>query len=326
MTLAIFCPSSHLMLSEPRCLVCGWERPTVAKSGQLAWGPVPLGDGLGGPGRHVFAQPAAVKDVAAFPLNNGTIVGLGLLDGKERWHITVQEGLITRHLVEDGRQLFATLSDERPIGEAGTGQLISLDPATGSLETLWQADTHQLSPPALTETQVLLRTSTSELIALKRNPKFEMQWKVPLNTWWALPPIVADGKVIVSDGNPMQGEGRLTALNLDTGQRAWVYAADGMLTQPSTSDEKRLIFQNGRKEIIAIDLQNGKSIWQIKTDRLYTAPVMGKKQLYIVMRGTSAKGASGYYLLKAIDPASGQTSWEASMPSRVLLPPLCFEN
>jgi tetratricopeptide (TPR) repeat protein len=194
------------------------------------------------------------------------------------------------------------------------------------LETLWQADTHQLSPPAITETQVLLRTSKSELIALKRSTKLEIQWKVPLNTWWALPPYVAGGKVLVCDGNPMQGEGRLIAFNLVTGKPVWTYATDGMLTQPATSNEEYLFFQNGRKEIVALDLQSGKLIWSIKAERLYTAPVMGRKQLYFVMRGASVKGQPGYYILKALDPASGQTRWDAHVPSRVLVPPVSFEN
>ena len=323
MTPTIFCPSSHIILSAARCPVCGWQRPSSGGVGQLAWQPVQLRSGLGGPGRHVFAQPASAQGVAAFPLNNHEITGLNTSDGKERWHISLPEGLVTRALVADGKRLLLTLSDERQIGVAGPGQLASLDPLTGRLTTLWQADTHQLTIPVLTEKHILLRTSASELIAFQRSPRLDVDWKIPLGTWWALPPHAAAGKTLLCDGLAMQGEGWLKAVDeINPEPFAWERPTLGMIAQPLTSSGQTVIFENGKKQILALDAATGKDRWKLDFERLYAPPVAGGGQLFLVARGPAPKGSPGYYLLLALDPDTGKTNWQAPLLERALIPTL----
>ena len=326
MPLTIFCPASHLILDAARCAQCGWERPAPGEIGQPAWGPVSLGVELGGPGRHVFAQPAVLGGIAAFPLGNHEIVGLGLTDGKERWRTSPPEGLMTRNLVVNRGTFLASLSDDRPIGLAGSGQLVSLDPVSGHVLPLWQADGHQLSAPLVMNNQIFLRTSTSELIALQNSPKVKLQWRIPLDTWWALPLHAADGLVLFCDGNAMQGQGRLIAVRMEDGARVWSHTTHGMLTQPPASLNGFVIFQDGRKQVTALDLQTGKQAWEQKINHIYTAPVESDTSFVFAMRGSTKKEDKGYYLLRAVDPASGQVRWEAPLPARVLIPPVWHEN
>ncbi len=326
MSTTIFCPSSHLMLNASRCPKCGWERPASGKIGQVAWGPIRLGIELGGPGRHVFARPAVLAGIAAFPLSNHQIVGLGVTDGRERWRISLPEGMAARSLFEHGGRFLISLSDERPIGQAGNGQLVSLDPATGRMDTLWPAAGHQLSEPLVSKSQIFLRTSTSELIALQTIPKVQIKWRIPLSTWWPLRLHTADGLILFCDGNAMQGEGHLVAVRLEDGARVWSQPTQGMLSQVPVSQDGFVVFQDGRKQIIGLELQTGKTAWKQKVEHIYTAPIANGTSIFFALRGTSQKEAPGYYLLRAVDPASGQMRWETPLPARVLIPPFWHEN
>lgn len=310
------------MLSALRCPTCGWERPAAGQIGETVWSRICLKAGLGGPGRHVFAQAALAQGVVVFPMNNREIAGLALSDGKERWCTFLGEGLVTRQLVAEGKHILLTRSDERAIGQAGVGELTSLDPVTGQMTTLWQANGHQLSAPVLSDKYILLRTSDSELVAFSRMAKPELIWRVQMNTWWALPPHVTAGKVLICDGFAMQGEGWLKAFELDSGQPAWSKPTDGMLSQPLTSCGKIVIFQNGKKQILALNLENGAQAWSLSFERLYTPPVAGGGRVFFVARGAAQSDQPDHYLLKALDPVSGKTLWEAPLPARVLISPV----
>ena len=323
MTQTIFCPSNHLILDATHCPKCGWERPVNRETGQEAWCPKELGAGLGGPGRHVFAQPAAVRGVAAFPLNNREIVGVSLSDGNVTWRSPLETGLVTRTIVTDGKRLLSCLSDERSIGQAEAGKLVAFDAFSGEMSTLWQADGHQLSPPVVSDQIILIRCSGSGLLAFQSTAKCELAWKASLDTWWALEPFVAGGKVIVADGAAMLGVGKLKAFDLATGKLAWQQDTDGMLKYVPCMLSDTLIYQDGRKRIQALDLVTGQKLWSLEIGQLYTPPLAGEELVYFCRRGTAAKEEPGYYLLQAIEPTSGQERWQAHLPGRVLIPPLC---
>lgn len=326
MSITIFCPSSHLILKAARCSKCGWERPASGKIGQIAWEPINLGVELGGPGRHVFARPAIIAGVAAVPLSNHEIIGIGLADGKQRWRITLPEGMAARSLVQHGQKFLVSLSDERPIGQAGSGQLVSFDTASGRIALVWQADGHQLGDPLVSGSQLFLRTSTSELIALQTSPMVQVKWRIPLNTWWPLQLHLSNALILYCDGNAMQGEGHLVAVRAEDGTRVWSHPTQGLLSQPPASLDGFVVFQDGRKKITGLDLKTGKPVWEQRVDHVYTAPVANGTSIFFAMRGTSKKEETGYYLLRVIDPASGQTRWESPLPSRVLISPLWHEN
>ncbi|MGC1379329.1 MAG: PQQ-binding-like beta-propeller repeat protein [Anaerolineales bacterium] len=319
----IFCPSSHLILSAARCAQCGWQRPPLGRIGEPAWQPVLLKAGLGGPGSHVFAGPAAAQGVLALPMNNREIIGLDLPDGKERWRAPLGEGLVTRQLVGDGDSILLALSDERSLESAGPGQLARLDPLSGKLSSLWQAGGHQLSSPACSETHIVVSAANSELIAFRRAAALEVAWRAPLRTFWTVaPPHIAAGSVFVCDGQAMQGEGWLKAFNLLTGKQIWSKPTQGLIPHPLASCAGQLIFQNGRKRLVAWDAASGRETWGLDFDKFYTPPVAGGGRIFFVTRGQAARDSAEHYLLKALDPTSGKLLWETPLPARVSIPPL----
>ena len=325
MTYAIFCPSSHLILDAPRCPSCGWERPTPGLTGTSAWGPVNLRAGLGGPGRHVFARPAALNGETAWPIKGREIAGLSSVNGVERWRKVLKEGQVARHIVADsGRFLFA-ISDERPLGQAGQARLAAIDPMSGELTSLWEDQGHLLSLPVLTADLILLRT-TRGLVALSRAAQPVEQWRLPLKTWWSLPCLVAEGAGFVVDGNAMQNIGQLQAYDLQDQRLLWSKDTDGMLNQPLTFAPGVLIFQNGRSQIMALRISDGRELWKQNFAKLYTPPQNFGGQLLFVSRGSLDSQAADHYLLNALDAVSGKQLWQAPLAGRAFIPPLVLDG
>ena len=317
MTLSIFCPSSHLILDAPRCAQCGWTRLQPADLGKPAWGPLDLGAGLGGPGRSVFAMPAAAQAAAVFPLRNGELAGIDIESGRLRWRAPLDVGHMARCLVPDGRHLLLSISDERPLEQAGPGRLAALEPLSGELHTLWQPDASLLSPPVLAGGKILLRTSQSELVALAHQDRPQILWRRALQAWWALPPAVFGDLILISDGRAMQGEGILHAYALQDGQPAWEVATEGLLAQNPVESGGLLVLRDGRRNLAALDLRSGELRWQRSYARVYSNLLAAGRLVYIVVRGAVPAGQPGHYLLQAIDPQTEQITWEMPVPSRV---------
>jgi len=316
MTLSIFCPNNHLILDAPRCQECNWERPLPGNIGEPVWVPIVLGAGLGGPGRGVFSRSGTAQGIVVFPSREGELIGIGLIDGQLRWRKPLDSGRKTRALVPIENRLLAAISDERSLGEAGNGYLVAVDPNSGELSTLWEADGHQVSAPVLVGDQILIRTSTSALLALSREGQPQILWRRPLDAWWAQSPFVAGDNIIVTDGRPMHGEGYLKAFDLADGTLRWKIPTDGLLSQPPTATGSRLVFRNGRRQLVGLDLGGGEKLWERDYKRIYSPPVAGGELIFVSVRGPAPLGEEGHYLLQALESANGELAWEIPLPAR----------
>ncbi|MBL7163912.1 MAG: PQQ-binding-like beta-propeller repeat protein [Anaerolineales bacterium] len=327
MTLSIFCPNNHLILDALRCKECNWERPLPGDIGEPVWAPVALGAGLGGPGRGVFANPGVAGGIAVFPSREGQFFGVDLSSGQVCWNIHLDPGLMTRSLVPFDNKLLASLSDERQLGQAENANLLIIDPDSSAQRILWASEGHQLSPPVLTDELILLRTSTSELVALSRNARPQPVWRRPLQAWWALPPFIAGGMILVSDGRPMHGEGYLKAFDLADGTPRWKIPTDGLVSRPLSAGGGVVVFINGRRRLVALDLQTGETLWEQEYKRVYSPPLIGAGNTHLVVRGAAPSGEAGHYMLQALDPVTGEMKMEVPLPvgarARVLA---CHEN
>jgi len=317
MPLSIFCPNNHLILNAARCPQCGWERPTPEDIGQPLCEPLELGVGLGGPGRGVFSQPGVAGGVVVFPSRGGELLGVGLGEGELSWRQPLDSGRKTRALVPMENRLLAAISDERSLGEAGNGYLVAVDLTSGKLTVLWEADGHQVSSPVLFMDQILLRTSSSALVALSREKEPREVWRRPLEAWWAQSPFVAEETVIISDGRPMHGEGYLKAFDLADGTPRWKIPTDGLLSTPVAATESMLVFRDGRHQLVGLSLENGEEIWKREYPRIYSPPVSGDELIFISVRGSAPSGEEGHYLLHALEAANGELVWECPLPARV---------
>ncbi|MBL6966357.1 MAG: PQQ-binding-like beta-propeller repeat protein [Anaerolineales bacterium] len=312
----IFCPNRHLIFEATHCSQCGWERPLPQEIGQRVWGPAHLKGGLGGPGSGVFAVPAIAAGIVAIPQRNGELIGLDLPNGELRWQTTLDAGRMIRELVADSTRFLAAISDERPLGQAGNGRLVAIDAQNGEIQTLWQADSHQVSAPAVTEEQILLRTSKGGLFALSRSAQPEQLWQQSLDAWWALTPFVDGDSVIVSDGRPMHGEGYLIALSISRGQRLWKIPTEGMLAQLPAACGTVLVFLEERKRLVAVDIQSGKRIWEQDYRRIYCPPQADDRAVYLIVRGDESTPEGGRYQLRALHPQDGSVLWQTALPAR----------
>ncbi len=336
MTYAIFCPSNHLVLSANVCPQCGWQRPPERTLGELAWGPLNLGAGLGGPGRGVFARPAIAQGVAVFPLNNGELIGLNLSDGRARWRVALDAGQALRALFventpgsESSRRLLAAISDERSIDQnPGPGRLVRLDPLSGDLETLWQAEGHMVSSPALSAELILLRDSGGTVIALTRAAPNTEVWRYPVQAWWSQAPLIAGRTVIISDGRAMLGQSELFALDLADGALRWHTPTAGLLAAPPAWVEDSVLIYDGRSQVVGLDLASGERLWKNEYPRLYAAPIGGLGRFFITVRGPGGDDQPGHYLLLALQPETGEEIWRCELPAdaRPRLTPLLTEG
>lgn len=322
----IFCPSSHLILSARRCPHCGWERPPDVGLGQVAWGPVDLGAGLGGPGRAVYTRPAVVAGVLAIPLRNGELVGLSLVDGRILWRSALDAGHMARSLAAQtrpqGARLLAAISDERNLEQAGPGKLVALDPHTGQHLDLWQPQASFLSPLTLVENLVLLRSSAPELIALTLEPQPTIAWRQPLQTWWAQPPAVIHvaglGSIVLApDGRPMHGSNELKAFRLVDGSPLWQQVTDSLLSFSPVLAGEVLVYRDGHKSLVGLDPLNGQVLWRHELAHMYSNLVGGPEHFYLAARGAVNRDQPGYYQVQAWAPGKPELIWQSTLPERV---------
>ena len=327
MPYAIFCPSNHLILDLPTCPECGWIRPTLAEAGALVW-QVDLKAELGGPGRSVFAKPAASQGVVVFPMANGELAGLGVADGRLRWRTALDPGMLAWSLVPDGRRMLASLSDIRPLEQAGNACLAAIDPLDGEINMQWESEGHQLGNPILTDDLVVVRTSRLGLVALGRTPELRIAWKRELQGWWAQPTCLFADRLVFFDGNPMRGEGSLHAIRLADGAGASERPMEQALFGAPAGSDGRLFIRCGRTSLLALDLESGETLWTQIYRRIYGSLLASPEGLFVVVRGETGPGEAGHYQLERREPGNGRLVWAAPLPAnaRVRVGPMLAEG
>src|SRR6266545_3292347 len=137
----IFCPQcAELILDQPACAACGWQRPReIGDAGKEIWR-AELGHAL------PRAAGSAVVHGGHFCVSaeDGTIIALDTTSGEIAWERLIGDGRLRHTLTTDAARLFVGSVDIQALPTPGT-PLLALDPANG--ETLWQNPTtaHSLS-------------------------------------------------------------------------------------------------------------------------------------------------------------------------------------
>src|SRR5262245_59742268 len=139
--LSIFCPQcAELILDQPNCAACGWQRPyQEGDAGKQIWR-AELGRALPKP----RASAVAAGGRYCLSAEDGTIVALDLATGQVAWERRLDPGRSTHTLATDGIRLFVSPVDSQPIPTSGKA-LLALDAATG--QDIWRYTTpgHSLS-------------------------------------------------------------------------------------------------------------------------------------------------------------------------------------
>ena len=304
----IFCPQNHLVLDQPACAHCGWQRPPQAAQGSLLWQPVLLEGGIGGPSRDVFCRPGVLGDIAVFPLRAGGLAALRRADGSIAWQTEPNKQLSTSALYPIGKELIASASDLRHINEAENGHLVRVDPASGEIEKLWEGSGFTLTDPVFHNQTVILRTATPRLVALDTADGYKLKWQLPLRSYKPIPPLVSADRVLVWDGEVTREDHRLKAFALQTGKALWECAMDSIDSPPAASDT-HFIYRSKKSVVAALDIASGKHLWQKEFSRIYSSLALQNGRVYFMLRGDAPPESPERYILQSLDAASGEPLW-----------------
>ncbi len=305
------------MLDASICPVCGWVRPTSGSAGKPLWGPLSLNAELGAPGRGSYISMEASGDIFLVPLANGGLAGIRQSAGMELWRKTFEPGYHMRGLASDGARVLGALCDERSLMEAGNGKLVSINPDTGEIQTVWQGDSHSMSLPVISGESIFLRSSSNTLFALSRDATPRVIWQKKLQSWLPLPPLVTNGLVIVCDGQAMQNSFYLAAYRVDNGQEVWRETVRGILANPPVAVNQMLAYGDNRDHgITARETASGRQLWQKEFNRVYSNQAAYNGVIYFANRGNNDPTAVDHYQLTALRAGDGGEAWRINLPVR----------
>ncbi|MFE6459666.1 protein kinase domain-containing protein [Streptomyces cinereoruber] len=205
------------------------------------WGPI---DGSA-PGDE---PPLPVRDVLVVGAAGGGLLALSVTDGKERWR--------AREVAADAG--FVSVADRMVVGVDKGGALCAFVASTG--RSVWRSGSDAAAVLASDGTRVYLVTKENEVRAVDA-------WT--LATVWTRPmtsPRSPDGpaRALVGEGRlVIHGrDGRVTALHVETGEKAWEFTGHGTGGQfPSLSGN---IVYFGGPALIARRVDRGDLLWQEK--------------------------------------------------------------
>jgi uncharacterized repeat protein (TIGR01451 family) len=121
-------------------------------------------------------------------------------------------------------------------------------------------------------------------------------------------PIVAYGHVYIGVMN-----GKLYAINEETGEVAWTYQAGGAISHTPAAGAGKVFFGSEDHKVYALDAQTGEEIWIYETG----APVLSSS---VVQNDVVYIGSFDHYLY-AINTETGQLEWRYDAGDRVWTSP-----
>ncbi|MGW9449911.1 protein kinase domain-containing protein [Streptomyces sp. NPDC055632] len=208
------------------------------------WGPV---DGTA-PGDEL---PLPVRDVVVVRAKAGGLLALSVTDGKERWRA---EGI-------DADAGFVSVADRMVVGADGDGALRAFVASTG--RPVWRSGSGVKDVLAADATRVYLVTEENELRAVDAWTLATV-WTRPMTSprspSGAARALVGDRRLVVHGR-----DGRVAALDAETGKTVWEFTGQGTGGQaPSLSSN--IVYFGGPK-LTARRLDRGDLLWEEEAQR-----------------------------------------------------------
>jgi len=249
---------------------------------------------------QVAAEPAAAQSPAdALDLRDAT-----RLRYTARWRAEIE-----------GLDLAGTLLCGDRLIVPGARELHALDRMTGT--AIWSVPVPRASTTLAGD--ALLRQSPRGEIELRASSSGEVLWSTritPRVGTLCLPhAVTAPGLprlVIVAEG-----ERRLVALDLRTGEPRWSFTARHAGTFRMRRAGRLLVVVSGDATVTALDLASGEVVWRFG-DRVpfHTTPLLHRDQLFAVA-GEATRGAARLY---ALDAYAGEHLWSCAIDATVCAP------
>ncbi len=249
---------------------------------------------------QVAAEPSAPHGAAdALDLRDAT-----RLRYTNRWRAEIE-----------GLDLAGTLLCGDRLIVPGARELHALDRMTGT--AIWSVPVPRASTTLAGD--ALLRQSPRGEIELRASSSGEVLWTTritPRVGTLCLPhAVTAPGLprlVIVAEG-----ERRLVALDLRTGEPRWSFTARHAGTFRMRRAGRLLVVVSGDATVTALDLASGEVVWRFG-DRVpfHTTPLLHRDQLFAVA-GEATRGAARLY---ALDAYAGEHLWSCAIDATVCAP------
>lgn len=311
----IFCPHEHLILDQPVCPVCGWQRPPRLPQGTLLWEPITAPTGIGGPSKESFYRPGVLNGIAVFPLRSGELIAVNQVDGSILWQSEPSPEQFPKQFFSHDDHLLAVVPDNRPLGQAEDGSLASFDLISGKNRSIWKGYGFTMSDPVFSESLIILRTARPKLVALDRRDPAKLFWETPLRTYKAFSPVIAGDLVLAWDGEITKEQMVLKAFQLKDGKPVWQSIINDIDSAPIVVG-RSLIYRSQKRVFTAVDIHDGSQQWQQKFARIYSSPSSGNNKIYSVVCGDHANDSPAHYSLVCLNPENGEPEWQVPLGIR----------
>ena len=317
----VFCPNCDaLILDNPTCHACGWQRVTLtAEVGSEVW-TADLGTKLNKP--HCY--PVVAGNHYCLGTEDGTLIALDVQTGEIAWEQALAQGVMAHAVATDGERFFVGGEDVSPIPSAGK-HLLALDAATGDVRWRCPTEAHSLSAAAVHE-GVVYFTATDDVLRAVDVATGEERWRAKHAGWGPAPPIVAQNTVCVGGRN-----NTLYAYDADQGQRLWEYSAENWFAHPLCVEGKRLCALAWDGRLYVLDIRDGTLLWDAVGERrrgFTTPPAAGGEYVYLGSRvyHTDGEKREPGYALMALDADNGEERWRHYTKKHIFTPPLVAQG
>jgi outer membrane protein assembly factor BamB/tetratricopeptide (TPR) repeat protein len=313
--LTIFCPQCHdLILDQPACPTCGWQRSTAAgDAGALLW-QGELGHRLGKP--RCYPVIAAGRYCA--PTQDGMVVALDLATGDKVWERTLGAGRTTHALATDGERIFVGCADMRPIPAPGEA-LLALDARSGELVWEYPTQAHSCSAVAVLGGSVFFISSDGLLHCLEARTSQPI-WTAAHAAWGPEAPAAGSG-LICAGG---RGE-TVVAYSAGDGAELWRFTAGGWFAGEICIAGERVYTVCWDSYLYALGARSGELLWKARgeRDRGFTGPpAIAGERVFIGDRVSYQAGVPQLptYALLALDARDGNELWRFRTGRHIFAP------
>ena len=317
----IFCPNCDaLILDNPTCHTCGWQRVTLTgEVGTEVW-TADLGTKLNKP--HCY--PVVAGNHYCLGTEDGTLIALDVQTGEIAWEQALAQGVMAHAVATDGERFFVGGEDVSPIPSAGK-HLLALDAATGDVRWRCPTEAHSLSAATVHE-GVVYFTATDDVLRAVDAATGEERWRAEHAGWGPAPPVVA-WNIVCAGGR----DNVLYAYDVDQGRRRWQFTAKNWFAHPLCVEGERLFALAWDGHLYVLNLHSGELLWEAIGERrrgFTTPPAAGGASVYLGSRVYRQEGdarKSGYALL-ALDAAKGEERWRHYTEKHIFTPPLVAQG
>jgi len=237
-----------------------------ATDGRVEWSTRLLGEtGFSG----ITSSPKIVFDSLYIGTFNesggpGEVVSLWVSNGTVRWRTETGSVHFSSPAYADGTlyvgvagryNTTSQITFEPPFG------LLALDAATGEERWFFETSGSVSASPAVAGSTVVLAAKDGQVYAIDRHTGAQT-WAADVQAGVSSPAV--DGDWVFVGGGSFGGQGRVTALDLATGDVRWTFAPNGPVQSSLTSSAGKVLFSTNTANgsVYALDAATGDLVWR----------------------------------------------------------------